>query len=424
MKRKIKLKLMKLFFTALMVLNGLFSLSSYAATIWYPMPQEAYSFSKMFPEAQSLLFGFDYGHALLYEKLIIAQGIPKGNGPDAAPVDFHRMEEETLTQVFQILHNPPKRKPEEEDIAPQYVYYFSWLSNIFDWSHLLHQFVFDLFTDYPGQMQKIDGRIDELVQTYQSKPRVAIPMACRTMDLMDGQYYSKIFRQVMPKYNQLIWSYHWFQMKLYDDMMLGTTEEQRAAVEKSIAQFWNKVSNLPDSSGFDMMPMASEVAPEFFKRYPKVSWSFDANHMTHDIINDILVSPLVSAQSKSQEGLRAAQIVLDKSVFSCEATGDNPTITIEGKSDGSCMPEMIHLSKGKQIKLALKSEEGMFMFTAKDLGLELMSMPGQPATSVFTPTQEGTFLFTCGKDGASEEQLTHGKIMVMEGLSSNPNHTP
>jgi len=33
-----------------------------------PLAPEAYAFGKYYPEAQHLLFAFDYGHALVYER--------------------------------------------------------------------------------------------------------------------------------------------------------------------------------------------------------------------------------------------------------------------------------------------------------------------------------------------------------------------
>ncbi|OQW53834.1 MAG: hypothetical protein A4S09_06350 [Proteobacteria bacterium SG_bin7] len=385
----------------------LFHLNTYAA-IWTPLPPEAYRFGREFQEAQNLLFAFDYGHALLYEKLISLQGVDS-IPPRPRQVDFAKIEDETLKQVFQILKNPPNQKVDEEDIAPQYTYYFSWLNNIFDWSHLLHQFAFDIMTTYPGDYTKIQNRIQEIGKKYSTNSRVAIPMSCRSMDLMDGHYYSKEFRKVMPRYNQLIWSYHWFQMKLYDDMLLPTRAQQKVAVKKSLDQFWQLVSNLPTSSGFEMMPMASEVAPNFYKIYPQFAWSFDANHMAHDIINDILVSSLVSVDKKAQEGFKAAQIVLDKTKFSCSASGD-PEIVIEGQSDGTCKPDVIHLTKGKKVELVLKAANEMFVLKAPDLEVDLMSMPGQPSRKSITPTKTGTFPFTCGKHGGSQ---MNGQIMVM-----------
>ena len=45
-----------------------------AGPTWYPQPAEAYKFGEMYPEAQSLLFAFDYGHALVYERLLHNRG--------------------------------------------------------------------------------------------------------------------------------------------------------------------------------------------------------------------------------------------------------------------------------------------------------------------------------------------------------------
>jgi len=47
------------------------------AVVWYPLPGEAYAFSRKYPEAQRLLFAFDYGHALVYEKFSIPPALSK-----------------------------------------------------------------------------------------------------------------------------------------------------------------------------------------------------------------------------------------------------------------------------------------------------------------------------------------------------------
>ena len=93
----------------------LFSLTIYAnsvnaAVIWYPMPPEAYKFGNIYPEAQHLLYAFDYGHAVVYEKLLNSGGIIPN------PQQF---EKDLLTEIIAILKNPPTTKVDEDDIAPQ-----------------------------------------------------------------------------------------------------------------------------------------------------------------------------------------------------------------------------------------------------------------------------------------------------------------
>ena len=43
------------------------------------------------------------------------------------------------------------------------------------------------------------------------------------MELMEGQYFSQTFRRAYPKFNGLIWAYHWLQVGLYEPLIEGTT---------------------------------------------------------------------------------------------------------------------------------------------------------------------------------------------------------
>ncbi len=88
------------------------SFSVQAAPTWYPLPSEACTFGKLYPKAQRLLFAFDYGHALVYERLLQNRGLI------LKPKDF---EKKILADVMAILKNPPNVKVDESDIAPQYV---------------------------------------------------------------------------------------------------------------------------------------------------------------------------------------------------------------------------------------------------------------------------------------------------------------
>src|SRR5438046_1893443 len=75
-----------------------------AEVVWYPLPAEAYKLGDLYPEAQHLLFAFDYGHALVYEKLL------NSNGQIPDPQAF---EKSLLSQIISILKNPPTTKVDE-----------------------------------------------------------------------------------------------------------------------------------------------------------------------------------------------------------------------------------------------------------------------------------------------------------------------
>ena len=288
----------------------IFISSASAEVIWNPLPPEAYRFGEKYPEAQHLLFAFDYGHALVYEKLLANRG--KITNP-------YKFEKELLTQILAILKNPPHVKVEESDIAPHYVFTFPLTLTLFDWSHMLHQFVLDVLATSTDRGDGMYERINSLYEDYKANPSVRITDECKSMFFMDGHYFSKAFRRTYPSFNLLIWSYHWFQIKFYDDLMEQDQAKRDTLVAKTIAAFWNLVSDLPDSADFDMMPETFKEAPKFSKRFPKIAASFDNNHMLHDIVSDILVSDKVLIENIRFEGLRVARMAMNPDAFKATA---------------------------------------------------------------------------------------------------------
>lgn len=290
------------------LISFLFLLASqaFAGPTWYPQPQEAYKFGQMYPRAQELLFAFDYGHALVYERLLHNRGNIQN------PQEF---EKEILAEVMKILKNPPKVKVDENDIAPTYVFTFPLMVDVFDWSHLLHQYVLDVLASSKDRGSSMNKRVETLFTEYNAKDRIAITGVCKTMLFMDGHYFSKEFRRKFPSFNLLIWSYHWFQIKLYEALLKPSMLERDAAVAQVTNEFWELISDLPDSAYFDMMPETRQEAPTFFKLFPKISASFDNNHMLHDIVSDILTSSKVPTQDMRSVGISYAQMAMDPEAF-------------------------------------------------------------------------------------------------------------
>ena len=298
---------MKIILNLLIVLSFLLvSNTVIAGPTWFPQPAEAYKFGQMYPKAQNLLFAFDYGHALVYERLIHNRG---------QITDPQAFEKQILSEVMQILKNPPTIKVDEDEIAPKYVFTFPMMVDVFDWSHLLHQYVLDVLATSSDRGQAMDSRVQEIFVQYNANKRIAITDVCKTMLFMDGHYFSKEFRRKFPSFNLLIWSYHWFQIKLYEALMKPSILERDAAVEQVTNEFWELISDLPDSAYFDMMPETKNVAPIFYKRFSKVSASFDNNHMLHDIVSDIFTSAKVTDQDMRSVGITYAQMALDPEAF-------------------------------------------------------------------------------------------------------------
>lgn len=288
------------------LITALVSGKVYSEVVWYPLPAEAYKFGLRYPEAQRLLFAFDYGHALVYERLLLNRG--KIDNPE-------ELEKQLLSQIISILKNPPHVKVDEADIAPAYVYTFPLTINLFDWSHMLHQFVLDVLATSEDRGKAMTDRVNELFAQYQENKPVVITDVCKTMLFMDGHYFSKDFRRTFPSFNLLIWSYHWFQIELYEALMKPTQSGRDKAVQEVVVQFWELLSDLPDSADFDMMPETAKEAPTFAKRFPRIAPAFDNNHMLHDIVSDILTSDKVPTANIRSEGFRFSRMAQDPNAF-------------------------------------------------------------------------------------------------------------
>jgi hypothetical protein len=135
------------------------------------------------------------------------------------------------------------------------------------------------------------------------------------MLFMDGHYFSKAFRRSFPSFNLLIWSYHWFQIRLYENLMLPTEKQRDSAVAETVKTFWEYLSDLPDSAPFDMMPETAEEAPTFAKAFPTLPAAFDNNHMLHDIVSDVLTSDRVAMNRIRAEAFRTSRMAQDPEAF-------------------------------------------------------------------------------------------------------------
>ncbi len=123
---------------------------------------------------------------------------------------------------------------------------------------------------------------------------------------MQEQPYSLAFRKTYPKFNGLIWAYHWLQVGLYEPLLVGTTSAARqAGVRATVTRFWQMLGTPPTTLPHQM-PMTAVVAPTFAARYPEAAIVFDNLHSMHDVVSDVLANPSVPRSRKRAELLRAA----------------------------------------------------------------------------------------------------------------------
>jgi len=255
-----------------------------------------WAFRRHYPRADRLFNAFDYGHAILSEILYTR--------PDAPNAVLDRDQLRFITQ--QLLVHPPSVPLEESAIAPTFSQLAPEIEHMFAWAHMLHRQVYDVWADDRIPDREKDARIAELVAYYQSRHDLALSARPKSMAPMESREYSGEFRRRYPKFNGLIWSYHWLQLVLYDALMSESTAAgRRAAVDRAVNRFHGMVS-CPSARFPTEMPMAPAVAPRFAERYPDAAAIFDNLHALHDVVSDILASPKVPAPRKRQQLLSAA----------------------------------------------------------------------------------------------------------------------
>jgi hypothetical protein len=239
-----------------------------------------WTFRREYAPADRLFNAFDYGHAILYERLYTR--------PDA-PVSLLETDEyDFITQ--QLLVNPPNLPLEEAAIEINYAKLAPEAKMMFDWAHLLHRQVYDVLASENMTPAEKDAKVAELVAYYKTRPDLAFSSVPKNMELMEGQPYSLAFRQKYPKFNGLIWGYHWLQVGLYEPLMIGRTREERqAGVTAAVARFRQMLDSAPEHMP-RIMPMTSAIAPTFAARYPEASIIFDNLHAMHDVVSDILAN--------------------------------------------------------------------------------------------------------------------------------------
>ena len=249
-----------------------------------------WQFLRNYPEAARLFNAFDYGHAVLYERLYT---LPDSTRQAAA------LERDYSFLTRDLLVRPPSFAVAEEVVEPTYAR-LAWRAKMmFDWAHVLHRQIYDVYADERIPAAEQDSLIERLTDYYLSNGRYAFAQEPKTMELMDGQYYSQVFRRRHPAFNGLIWAYHWLQVGLYEPLIAGRTpSEKKAGVNAAVARLWDMLRD-PPASMPRMMPMTATVAPSFTARHPRAAAIFDNLHMMHDIISDILAADTVPRARKA-----------------------------------------------------------------------------------------------------------------------------
>ncbi|HLL83506.1 MAG TPA: hypothetical protein VK420_12665, partial [Longimicrobium sp.] len=272
---------------------------------FYMPAEHNWVFRRNYPAADRLFNAFDYGHAILYEKLLTRPGAPVS--------ELEVKEYDYITR--KLLVAPPRLPVEEAAIEVEYAKLAPEAKMMFEWAHILHRQIYDILGDERLTQAEKDREVAEVMRYYKSRPDLAFSSLPKSMELMEGQYFATAFREAYPKFNGLIWGYHWLQVGLYETLMTARSPEARqAGVTATVARFRQMLENAPENMP-RVMPMTAAIAPTFAARYPEPAIVFDNLHGMHDVISDILASPRVPREKKREEILRAAAHYRDNTSF-------------------------------------------------------------------------------------------------------------
>ncbi len=260
-----------------------------------------FRFRATYPAADRLFNAFDYGHAILYETLL--------RTPTSAVPQLEEREYRFLTE--HLLMSPPRLPAVEDAIEPYYARLAPEAKAMFEWAHILHRQTYDVLADERLDDAGKARAMERLTAYYLSRRDLAFSTKPKTMALMQEQPYSLAFRERFPKFNGLIWAYHWLQVGLYEPLLVGDTPEERERlVAATVARFRQMLPDAPNNFPV-LMPMTGAVAPRFAERWPTLAIIFDNLHSMHDVISDILANPAVPEGAKRAEILRAAAAFRD-----------------------------------------------------------------------------------------------------------------
>lgn len=278
---------------------------------FYLQAKHNWQFRHRYQAADRLFNAFDFGHAILYETL--------WSRPSAPPSELEQKWYDRLTK--EILVHPPRVPLEEAAIEIAYARLVPEAKAMFEWAHILHRQTYDVLSDERLSDEQKDAEVARLLAYYRTRSDLAFSSRPKSMALMQEQPYSLAFRQGYPRFNGLIWAYHWLQVGLYEPLMVNaTTATRQAGVRATVARFWQMLEE-PPSKMPHVMPMTAAVAPKFSARYPEAAIIFDNLHSMHDVVSDILANPSVPRDRKRAELMLAARRFRDDTsyVMSVEA---------------------------------------------------------------------------------------------------------
>ena len=293
---------------------------------WQPRGPWKWAVMRDLPHLYREFNGIDFGHAHLAETLLRTQ-------------DPHQVETARL-QVLDFIFSSPPVPPDEEQVAPTFNRMAWEVAKTFDWAHVFHRSLYDLFAS--DHVKDKDAAYRKLLADYVEKPEAITSHRLDHHRALWSFPESKSFRDKFRTFNTQIWAYHWLQAAVYDVQLSAPVKKQQELMPKVIAFYHGYLRRPPEE--WQYMPMMPEAAPEFAKRFPEAAAIFDNLHMLHDNFDDILARPDLypTGRAKRSAILKILPIYLHRSHGVTDLYPDfheKPGMPMEGHG-GTTMTEM------------------------------------------------------------------------------------
>ena len=235
-------------------------------------------------EAARSFYAAHYAHFGVYEAALV-------HGEDATEA-FHELED----RVRKLVSEPPRFEPAAELIAPQWAKIAFPTSRSMEWTHMLHQQLYDILTDPSVEDREAAGK--RAIAYYLSNGESAFSTrGYGHRWMMSGGAWAGIFARTYPELNGILWAYHWHHAAIYEALMEPTPEARERDLERVIRTFTDSVLVDPPET----MPLTAEIAPRFSRMFPAAAQIFDNLHMMHDVANDVMVDIRLSRAEKEVE---------------------------------------------------------------------------------------------------------------------------
>ena len=256
--------------------------STAADTLFYKSAVYNWNIDRM-PAFAKDMYATGVGHAMAYEALVTGKQ--------------KELETRTFNTIDWVLKHQPSMPVDEGAISPTFIRKYGYLEKVFDWAHLLHFQVIDVFMHKGWTDKQKEDEVDRLWSNYASQP-YAITGLPMNMEFLDSSLYHGKFRREYPKVNGLFWGYHWLQTVNYD-MLFRVPVPDQAPQYALVGSRYHETELYKTDR--DFMPMTAEMSPRFARRFPQIANSFDNLHMLHDNVNDILAVPTMTEKQRQDQ---------------------------------------------------------------------------------------------------------------------------